>query len=133
MTIFHRITFAILVLAAAGCKDMGTEPQIALPPNPPPGATVSFAQNVLPIFTRFGCISCHGGTNGLTVGTVAQLLAGGQSGAAIVAGQAENSLLIRKLSAPPPFGSRMPQGGPYLPDSTITVLKSWINQGALNN
>jgi hypothetical protein len=133
MTSFHRITFAILVLAAAGCKDMGTEPQTTLPPTPPPGATVSFAQNVIPIFNRYGCTGCHGGTGNLVVGTVAQLLTGGDHGAAIVAGQADNSTLIKKLSAPPPFGSRMPQGGPYLPDSTITLLKNWINQGALNN
>jgi hypothetical protein len=133
MTSFHRITFAILVLAAAGCKDMGTEPQTALPPAPPPGAAVSFSHDVLPIFNRYGCTGCHGGSGNLLVGTVSQLLTGGVHGAAIVAGQADNSILIKKLSDAPPFGSRMPQGGPFLPDSTVTVLRNWINQGALNN
>ena len=130
MTTLLRISIVLLVLAAAGCKDMGTEPQTS---TAPPAGTISFAQHVLPIFARHGCTGCHGGSGGLSVGTVAQLLTGGDHGAAIVAGQAENSNLIRKLSASPPFGSRMPQGGPYLPDTTVAVVRTWINQGALNN
>lgn len=135
MTALLRITIVLLVLAAAGCKDMGTEPQTSTAPpvTPPPAGTISFAQHVLPIFARHGCTGCHGGSGGLSVGTVAQLLTGGVHGAAIVAGQPDNSNLIKKLSQPPPFGSRMPQGGPFLPDSTVTVLRTWINQGALNN
>lgn len=128
------IAAVALMALVAGCKDMGTEPQPAQTAPPPPvTTTVSFAQNVLPIFTRYGCAGCHGGNGGLTVGTVAQLLQGGDHGAVVIAGQPDNSNLIKKLSLSPPFGARMPQGGPYLPDSTVNVLKAWINQGALNN
>ena len=124
----------VVLMFVAGCKDSGVEPQATTPPvTPPATSAVSFSQRVLPIFQRHGCTGCHGGSGGLTVGTVAQLLAGGDHGAAVVAGQADNSNLIKKLQSPPPFGVRMPQGGPYLPDSTITVLKTWINEGALNN
>ncbi|HSQ74349.1 MAG TPA: c-type cytochrome domain-containing protein [Bacteroidota bacterium] len=115
---------------------MGTDPALqALPPTVPPGTvrTISFSQRVLPIFQRHGCAACHGGGGGLTVSTVSQLLAGGNHGPAVVAGQADNSVLIKKLLSPPPFGARMPQGGPYLPDSTIGVLRTWIDEGALNN
>lgn len=127
---------SIIVLAAAGCKDMGTDPAPATPPpatTPQVTGAVSFSQQVLPIFSRHGCTNCHGGSGGLTVGTVAQLLQGGSNGPAVVAGQADNSILIRKLLPTPPFGARMPQGGPYLPDSTVNVLRAWINQGAQNN
>ena len=133
MTTYLKIAIGLLVVVAAGCKDMGTEPVQPDPPVPPRGATISFSQHVLPILQRHGCTGCHGGSGGLTVTSVASLLTGGAHGAAVVAGQAANSNLIKKLLDPAPFGSRMPQGGPYLPDSTITVLRSWINQGALNN
>ena len=124
----------LALILLGGCKDSGTEPQdTPAPVVPPGGTTISFSQRVRPIFQRQGCAGCHGGSGGLTVGTVAQLLAGGDHGPAIVAGQADNSNLIKKVLASPPFGSRMPVGGPYLPDTTIAVLRTWINEGALNN
>lgn len=116
----------------AGCKDMGV--------NPPPAvvhvdtlSTVSFQNNVIPIFDRFGCYECHGGTNGLVVHTVADLLKGGVSGPAIVPGNADASLIMKKTSPIPPFGDRMPQGGPYLSDSIRAVIATWITQGAKDN
>ena len=125
----RTVVFALLLMIlGAGCKDMGTDVPI-----PPATATVSFAQRVLPIFQRNGCIACHGGSGGLYVGTVAELLSGGSHGPALVPGHADNSNLIKKLQNSPPFGVRMPQGGPYLSDSTVAVLRTWINEGAQNN
>ncbi len=115
----------------AGCKDQGIDPPTELPPAI--GGTVSFSGTILPIFTQYGCASCHGGTSGLTVTSVSLLLAGGLHGPAITPGDAANSILYRKLQASPPFGTRMPQGGPYLPDSTMAVIATWINEGARNN
>jgi hypothetical protein len=133
----RSLVFLLLVIVAAGCKDMGTDPQYTQtttpPTTPPPTGTISFSQHVLPILQSRGCTGCHGGSGGLVVTSVASLLTGGNHGAAIVAGQADNSNIIKKLSATPPFGLRMPQGGPYLADSTIAVIRAWINQGALNN
>jgi hypothetical protein len=44
------------------------------------------------------------------------------------------SYLILKLSqASPPFGVQMPYGGPYLPATSVQTIRSWIDQGALNN
>lgn len=99
----------------------------------PPITEVSFRNDILPVFQRHGCLSCHGGTNNLFVGTVAQLLAGGTNGPAVTPGNADGSLIIRKTSPTPPFGDRMPLGGPYLPDSTLQVLRTWINQGTKDN
>jgi hypothetical protein len=67
------------------------------------------------------------------VGTVAQLLTGGDHGPAIVPGKADSSNLVRKLPDPPPFGARMPMGGARLPDASINVIRTWINQGAVNS
>ncbi len=93
----------------------------------------SFSNDVLQLFNRFGCTGCHGGNGGLVVGTRAQLLSGGDHGPAVVPGNSGGSLLVQKLSLNPPFGSRMPLGGPYLPDSSVRVIAEWIDQGALDN
>ena len=123
-----------LLLPCAGCNDMGINP----PPVPvvihiDTVSTVSFQNSVLPIFQKFGCYDCHGGTNGLFVHTVSDLLKGGVNGPAIVPGNADASLLMKKTSPTPPFGDRMPQGGPYLSDSVRAVIASWITQGAKDN
>jgi len=97
------------------------------------GTVRSFSTDVLPLLTRYGCTGCHGGNGGLYVDTQPHLLQGGNHGPAIVPGDADGSLIIQKISVNPPFGSRMPQGGPYLTDSDVQLLKEWINQGALDN
>ncbi len=135
MRISSLLSRTVLVGCAgllAACSDLGSEPQENPPPPDPPGQ-VSFSQNVLPIFNSSGCTGCHGGSGGLFVGTVQQLLQGGDHGPAVVSGNASSSILIQKLSPTPPFGARMPQGGPYLADSTVAVIRAWIEQGALDN
>ncbi len=128
------IAVFMVSLLLNACRDMGTGPYATeQPPPPPPVDTVSFSTNVLPILERYGCTSCHGGTAGLTVGTVAGLLAGGLHGPAIVPGDAASSNIVKKISPNPPFGARMPQGGPYLDAATIQTIANWINQGAKNN
>jgi hypothetical protein len=128
---------AVTALVLAGCSDMGSvaagpDTSNSTPP-PPSGQDLSFRTQISPIFQRYGCNGCHGGSGGLTVQTVSQLLQGGLHGPAVIAGKADTSNLIRKLLPDPPYGDRMPQGGPYLPDSTIQTIKLWINQGAKNN
>jgi hypothetical protein len=120
----------IVFLGWYGCGDS---------PAAPPGGggsgsdELSFQQHILPIFSQYGCAGCHGGTSGLSVHTVQGLLVGGDHGPAIISGNADSSILIRKVSPTPPFGSRMPLGGPYLPDSTIARIAKWIDEGAKNN
>lgn len=124
---------AILLLLGIlyGCTDQGTAPAddaVAIPPG-----AVSFSQNIKPILDRAGCTSCHGGNGGLFVGSTAQIRQGGIHGAAVIPGDAASSILAQKISATPPFGDRMPQGGPYLADSIQQVIRTWINQGAPDN
>jgi hypothetical protein len=127
----------VVALVIAGCSDRGSNPvsldQSAPPPPSTPSGSVSFQTQIKPIFQRYGCASCHGGSGGLFVQTVAQILQGGVDGPAVISGKADLSMIIKKLSPNPPFGDRMPQGGPYLPDSTMQVIKDWINQGAKDN
>ncbi len=94
--------------------------------------TISYGTRVNPVF-QSNCVGCHGGTAGLFVDTYAHLLSGTSSNGPVVSpGNGEGSYLIRKLRGTAP-GSRMPQGGPYLPDETINKISTWIQQGAANN
>ncbi len=129
---------SLLLLAGAvllpACKDMGTGPVANAPaPALPPGATVSYQNDILPVLENAGCVGCHGGTSGLTVGSVAGLLRGGLHGPAVVPGKADSSHIVQKISPNPPFGDRMPQGGPYLSAGTIQLIRTWIDQGAKDN
>ncbi len=138
MKIQFTAVFIVLVVAGllvAGCSDRGSDPTSAnqQPPPPPVTETVSFQSQIKPIFQQRGCNGCHGGSGGLFVQTVSQLLRGGDHGPVIVPGKADSSNIMKKLSPNPPFGDRMPQGGPYLPDSTIQVIRTWISQGAKDN
>ncbi len=47
-------------------------------------------------------------------------------------GDAENSYLVIRLEGRQSVGSRMPIGSP-LRNVEITIVKNWINNGALNN
>ncbi len=133
--ILTHVTLVALTFLA-GCKDMGVAPVPSAGTTPPPisgGSGVSFSHNVLPILINAGCTGCHGGTANLFAENVQELLAGGDHGPAIIPGKADSSSLVQKLLTPPPFGARMPFGGAPLPDASITTIKTWINEGALNN
>ena len=92
---------------------------------------VDFESEVLPIFDSYGCTGsfCHGGdpgSGGLNVLTVDELLAGGTSGAAIVAGAPDSSLLITRVG-----NGSMPPGANALTDSELEVVRVWVAEGAL--
>ena len=112
----------VLASSVSACSDSGTSPTQSN--NPSPNGEVSFRNTVKPILLGHGCAGCHGGTSGLSVETVSQLLQGGNHGPAIIPGKAESSILVLKISPDPPFGARMPRGGPFLPASTIQIIKT---------
>jgi hypothetical protein len=131
------VVISMTTLLMDGCTDQGSSPTAPTTspqtPAPPQNQVVSFESQIVPVFQRYGCFGCHGGSGGLFVQTVPQLLQGGLDGPAVLPGKADSSIIVRKVSPGPPFGDRMPQGGPYLPDSTIQLIRLWINQGAKNN
>ncbi len=110
--------------------EQSNELAITIVPRPP---QMSFLNNVRPILLLNNCILCHGGAAHLDVGTVSQLLLGGDHGPAIIPGNADSSLLVITCLPNPPFGQQMPPGGPFLSDSLIQVIKLWIHQGAADN
>jgi mono/diheme cytochrome c family protein len=94
--------------------------------------TVSFASHIAPLLVE-NCVGCHIDAmqvrGGLNMSTFAQLLRGGDSGAAITPGKGEASLLVRKLRGSE--GDRMPAGGrPALSEESISLVSKWIDEGA---
>ena len=94
--------------------------------------TVSFASDVAPLLLE-NCNGCHIDAmqtrGGLRMDTFAQLLRGGDSGAIVVPGKGEESLLIKKLRGTGE-GNRMPAGRPPLSDDSIALISKWIDEGA---
>src|SRR3954470_12541784 len=73
------------------------------------------------------CIKCHGGEKtkaGLALTTRDTLLRGGESGVAVVPGQAESSLLYRMVTHQEDPG--MPHKEDKLPDEQIRQIADWI-------
>jgi len=96
----------------------------------PHATEVSYAQDVRPILES-RCRKCHMGkhvSEGLDMNTYETFLAGSQNGPVIVPGDANDSLLIQKVTA-----GKMPKRGPKLTPAQIQIITGWINAGALNN
>ncbi len=92
---------------------------------------VDFLKEVQPILTA-RCLACHSSGKpqaGLRIHTRNDLLRGGQSGTAIVAGKSADSLLIQKVTGK--RGLRMPPSGPALTEQEISLLRNWVDQGAV--
>lgn len=93
-------------------------------------APVSYSASIQPIWDS-NCSGCHGSSGGLNLSSYAQLMSGGNNGAVVVAGDGANSRIVQRLRGI--GGSRMPLNGAALPDATIEMVETWINQGALDN
>ena len=115
----------------ASCRN-DSSAGIVTPPDTTEAAR-SFRGDVLPVFAKYGCLYCHGGTSGLTVGSVAALLKGGNHGPAIVPFNPSASILFQKLGTPAPFGDRMPPGSSAMPAAQVKILSDWVTQGARDN
>jgi len=100
---------------------------------PLPGAPIDFAREIRPILAN-RCYDCHGDERpkgGLQLTTRAHALRGGESGGpALVAGQGAKSLLIQRLTTADD-DDVMPQKGERLSGREISLLRDWIDQGAV--
>jgi len=102
----------------------------AVPTEPQASGSVSFSQDLVPIFEEF-CIKCHGGEEtekGLDMKTHTALLAGSERGAVIVPGDADGSRLAQLI-----LNGKMPKRGPKPSAEQIQLIINWINAGAQNN
>ena len=98
-----------------------------------PPATSFYAKRINPILDA-NCVSCHGeakSQGGLRMDSYALLMRGGKDGLVIVAGSAEKSLLLQRVTLPLGHKQFMPaEGKPPLRAEEIAWIKAWIQQGA---
>ncbi len=90
-----------------------------------------YEKTVKPIL-QSRCFACHGALKqeaGLRLDTAAAMLVGGDSGAAIVAGRAMDSLLLNRVTSKED-GERMPPEGEHLKPEQIEAIQQWITSGA---
>jgi len=96
------------------------------------GGTAAFAA-VEPILSEY-CYSCHGpekSKSGLRVDSAELLLEGGDSGPALIAGDADESLVIVRIVLPLEHDDHMPPGGRPQPSvEEVARLRDWILAGA---
>ena len=89
---------------------------------------IVFEKQIRPILKQH-CFHCHGEEKEVSAGLDLRLrrflAQGGDSGAAIIPGDPENSLLIEVLRS-----GQMPEGKDKLPDQEIDLIAKWIQQGA---
>jgi hypothetical protein len=115
-----RVGIATLLLAGWSC--------VAARADTP---SVDYLKDIKPILHE-RCYACHGALkteSGLRADTAKTLVAGGDSGPAIVAGGSDKSLIIQKVTATLDDG-RMPPEGEPLTTAQIDLLRRWIDAGA---
>ncbi|HYH63457.1 MAG TPA: DUF1549 domain-containing protein, partial [Urbifossiella sp.] len=107
--------------AASGFNDTPTAEQLAF-----------FEKKVRPVLVEH-CYKCHSGDSekvkaGLALDTRAGTRAGGDSGAAVVPGSPERSLLVRAIRSTDQATAMPPKG--KLPDHVVADLEAWVKMGA---
>jgi len=92
-------------------------------------AKLTFEKNIRPIF-KANCFQCHGEEKelegGLDLRLRRWLVKGGESGAALVPGKASESLLLERVQS-----GDMPPGDMKLTSEEISLIRRWIEQGAI--
>lgn len=93
-----------------------------------------WSRDVAPVLES-NCWSCHGDAKhkgGLAMHTPAALLAGGESGPALVAGDPDASLLLQRAELPLDDMDHMPpEGKPQPSAEELALLRAWIAAGAV--
>ena len=117
---FHGMKFALLLAPILLSATLAT-------------AEPTFKKNVEPIF-KAKCTKCHGfiAQKGLKLTSLKNLMKGGDSGAVIVPGSPEASILYQQFSLPTTDPKRMP---PVSANSELTAgeketIRAWIAAGA---
>lgn len=121
-------TLALLAFAGVAAAD-----RLAAAEEGAAAEKVTYVDHVRPIL-REHCFLCHNqnrAQNDLKLDSYENLMAGGASGPAVEPGDAENSYLYMLVShSEQPF---MPPNADRLPEEKLSVIKRWIEGGALKD
>jgi mono/diheme cytochrome c family protein len=96
--------------------------------------TVDYTRQVKPLLNA-KCVSCHGALRqegGLRLDAMPGIRAGGESGPVIDMARPAESLLLKRVVDPEEESRMPPPGeGERLTDEALTLLRQWIEQGAV--
>jgi mono/diheme cytochrome c family protein len=128
----RRLLITLASLGLCGLPLMAADPAPKRELPPAQAGPVEFGKQVRPILEA-NCLKCHGAEKqkgGLRLDGPAAILAGGNSGAAVVLGaKAADSRLLRAVAGLEP-DLTMPPTGQRLSAEAIGTLRAWIEQGA---
>ena len=134
-------SFRGALTAIAISTEVFTEEQVRLhyeavriaPRLPPPAdRPVDFVTDIKPLLHKY-CFDCHGpglDSGGLSMGTRAQVLEGGETGPGLLTGNSISSALVQRIAGVDPE-QRMPPDGDRMSPAEIGLVRAWIDQGAL--
>lgn len=112
---------------------LGWNPAASVVRAEPTAATVDFRRDIQPLFETH-CLECHGDRKRrgglLLTGRAAALLPSDSGKPAIMPGDSHKSELLRRVLSTSK-DEQMPPRGPRLSALQITLLKTWIDQGAV--
>jgi hypothetical protein len=148
-----RRTFLMVVLLLVASATWSCDEKLSTLAGPTPNLEPTFATIQSEIFEktdsagRPACTNCHhaagrvpaGGLNLTHDVAYAALVntrsTGKPSAIRVIPSDPNNSYLVQKLEGTPGIvGQRMPfNGGPFLTEGQMTILRRWITDGALNN
>jgi hypothetical protein len=98
-----------------------------------PGVEVDYSRDIKPLL-REKCSTCHGALKqeaNLRLDAAVLIHAGGDSGAAIHAGDAAASLLLKRVATTDPGDRMPPEGdGERMTPAQLRLLQAWIDTGA---
>ncbi len=145
---YRAFSALFVALAFMGCEHVSDNEDVGC--NIPfvesdyPAATVSFQNDILPIFANNSCSSqfCHGNEDSppsnFLVLTAERVLGPGNEAAQlgtcdVTRGNPDESYIIKKLMGTAEIGERMPLGGDAIADSDLNTIRQWIIEGARDN
>ena len=92
---------------------------------------LDFAHEIAPIL-RAHCVKCHTGAKkegAFSLNTRGELLAGGESGPAVVVGKSAASELVTRITTADPDLRMPPESEPRLTGEQVAAVKRWIDAG----
>jgi hypothetical protein len=129
MTFNPRVLPSLGLSLLAVVLALGSEPSR---PRDDTAAVEFFEKKVRPILAS-NCYACHSAdtkpAGGLRVDDRNGLLAGGNTGPAVVPGKPGESLLLKRVSDQD-AKRRMPKEGQHLSEEQVAVLTKWVQEGA---
>ena len=110
-------------------------PLLALPLAAQDAKKLTYDDDVKPIFRR-RCFACHNASemkSGLNLEAYPGVMKGGGSGDIVKPGRPSGSTLYLAVAQEGNGIPRMPLGGAKIPDAEISLIREWIQLGALEN